>query len=249
MSHWTNLVLATAPLIALTGCLTPTAARVECGKLQHVSTDYGYANSAGFKLGLIRHFVDNEIMPHQRELAVPNAITNSLFDGQLVIDQGFTVTMSAEVPSTTQAEIKSAIASSMKLSVKGAVSRSEIPNYIDSINGDLALKASILSALEQPKTKVFLVYAVINAKETHFSLDHSVDGSASSNVLNVGEFKVSVTYKCSEKLDRSSETPTAMFFKPVWLKKGTDGKVAQDDEAAVDLSNANWKHGMESASH
>lgn len=36
-----------------------------------------------------------------------------------------------------------------------------------------------------------------------------------------------------------------MFFKVVWLKKGADGNVAQDDSgASIDLSNASWGAGF-----
>lgn len=242
--------VAGALVLGLTGCgPTPATAHVECGNLQHVSSDYGYSNAAGFGLGMVRRFVKGtDITANEKNLQPPASLTSvALPDSVQTLDQEVTIKLSANIPSTVKAEVESAIKSSMKLEVKGDVSRSEIPGYIEALNADAELKGSILKALEEPDTKVFLIFAIILAKETHFSLTNSVGGSASANVLNVADFKVSVDYKCSDSLDHpSGDKAKPMFFKVVWLKKGADGNVAQDDSSAsIDLSNARWAGGFQ----
>lgn len=240
----TMFAIALGLILGLTGCgPTLASAHVECGKLQHVSGDYGYSNAAGFGLGMVRRFVKGtDITANDENLGAPASPTSvSLPDSKQTVDQDVTIELSANIPATVKAEVKSAIKNSMKLEVKGDVSRSEIPSYIQAVNADAKVRDSVLKALEQPDTKVFLVFAVILAKETHFSLVNSAGGSASANVLNIGDFKVAVEYKCSDSLDRTSDTAKPMFFKVVWLKKGADGNVIQDDSSAsIDLSNARW---------
>jgi hypothetical protein len=244
------LFLSAGPIILALlsgGCTTtPATAHVECGGTQHVSGDYGYSNGAGFQLGSVRRYVQSKYIRANDHSLTPTSPTSvSLADVTQNVEQSVKIDISANVPATVQVDVKSAISNSMKIEIKGAVSRSEIPGYIDLLNSDAGLKSSILAAIDEPQTKVFLVYAVVLAKEVHFSLENAVNGSASANVLKVGDFEVSVDYKCSDKLDRTKDSPVPMFFKPVWLKKDAAGRIAQDDSIIVDLSNASYVESFE----
>lgn len=244
---WRGIILALA-LICL-GCTETGTATVHCGKVDMFSGNIGTINMPHFALGSIvvinlkskRAFYLTTVAPTDEQVTTSPTVDKE--------KQGFSaelsVEVSANVPQTVQAELRTILAQSTVLEGTG-LTRKSMNDVLTIVDSNAHAKQAIKKVFESANSPDLLYAMVISTVTYADSLNVKVDEDASSavsaNVLKVGNFEITVKYNCEGYAQLSGDQFGA-FFKPTYLKydAGND-RLTLDTSAAIKLEEIDLQH-------
>jgi hypothetical protein len=240
------LVLA----LSLAGCPKEETAVVKCGKLEKFKGDIGNLNSPNFSLGSII-VLDSKASPksgsYLTSVSIPGSAQNPsppVASADETFASSLTVSMSASIPAGVQADIATALNQDTSVTVRN-LKRVSVNDVAAIVDASPAAKKSVATILQaaKPGVMVAIISTVSYADSTILNVKNASTLSSGAKLLTYGDYKLTVTYSCSDSVNRTGNQFGA-FFKATLLAYDAknDHVVASPsqnvDFSEYDLSNA-----------
>lgn len=228
------------------------AATVRCGELQGFSSALGNLNTPSVDLGAILYVVEpsvsdpngpGPVLSRLRTVPISDTTTGPAETVEATLNAGFELIVNGELPAgIARADIEVEVKKRSKvLLTEGA--RIDAAAPLDVVNGSVAaLKEVSEAASANPNIRFFVVATVTAAKKLELKAGTETGVNTDVSVLNVGHYKVKVTYDCDERFTKVQKDSNArVLFKVTAFKydRATNRVVAAPGE---DITKYRWEH-------
>jgi hypothetical protein len=233
----------------LSGCPKEGTAAVKCGRLEKFKGDVGNLNSANLALGSIIVINTQAKVGNYLSSVKPgdaNIVTSPpVASEEDTFARSFDVDTSANVPSTVNAEIKSSINSQTKVVGKN-LKRVSINDVASLVNATDAATQSIKNVYSKndPNILVLVVSAVVYADSTQLELKNSTQVSGNASVLKYGDYKLTVSYQCSDTVNRQGSQFGAYFKTTLVRYDTTKNAIVPDFSTPFDFTNYDFSNAL-----
>jgi hypothetical protein len=142
--------------------------------------------------------------------------TTPVIDSTSVVKNvDFDLEMSAKVPSTVQAQVKTFVNSNTAFVLKNMY-RKEIRSPLDEINGDT--QAMTLLKARPADHIILFVQALVYATDLSIKLQNSSGVEGGVDVYKYGNFTFKVHYNCKQQVEQAAAKGGALLWKYAELK-------------------------------
>jgi hypothetical protein len=234
-------------MVFCSGCDEDVNATATCKNIQAVDSRLGTLNVSNLPLGAMliantakKRVVSPAVMKLKPEDQVPSPTVDH---EELGFDSALDISFSADLEAPVKATLESYIKNSSKI-VADKVTRVGLQDVEGLINSQPAVK-DWFKKNSGKDLVLFMVYSVQHANSLNLDLSGTQHVGAGVNVAKVGDFKLSVTYKC-DAVGKMSGDQFNAFFKAIPLMyDNASAEVKFDPTADVDFKQYNFVNALD----